>query len=59
MLDYRVYLLDDEGRVSQVPRMIRCATDEDATRRARQFQQRQAVEIWQGARLVIKIAPPQ
>jgi hypothetical protein len=57
MLDYRVFLLDDEGRVSQVPRMIRCTTDEDAMRRARQFQEHQAVEIWQGARLVIKIPP--
>jgi hypothetical protein len=59
MLEYRVYLLDNQGRVSHIPRMIRCPTDEDATRRARQFQEHQAVEIWQGARLVIKIAPPQ
>jgi hypothetical protein len=59
MLDYRVYLLNQQGRVDEVPRLIRCASDEDATRRARQFQQHQTVEVWQEARLVIKISPPQ
>jgi hypothetical protein len=59
MLDYRVYLLDEDGRVSQIPRMIRCMTDDDATRRARYLQESQGVEVWQGARLVIKIDPPQ
>jgi phytoene/squalene synthetase len=58
-MDYRVFLLDDEGHVSQVPQMVRCATDDEAARRARQLQQHQTVEVWQGARLVIKIAPPQ
>ena len=59
MLDYRVYLLNQEGRVDEVPRLIRCASDEDAMRRARRLQQDQTVEVWQGARLVVKISPPQ
>jgi hypothetical protein len=59
MFDYRVYVLNEQGHVDEVPRLIRCATDEDAERRARLLQRRQAVEVWKGARLVIKIAPPQ
>ena len=59
MLDYRVYLLNQQGRVDEVPRLIRCATDEDAKRRAQQFQHHQTVEVWQEARLVIRISPPQ
>jgi hypothetical protein len=59
MLDYRVYVLNQQGHVDTVPRLIRCATDEDAERRARQLRQSRAAEVWQGARLVIKIAPPQ
>ena len=59
MLDYRIYLLNQEGHVDEVPRLLRCLTDEDAERRARLLQQRRAVEVWQGARLVMKIAPPQ
>ena len=59
MFEYRVYLLNQQGHVDEVPRLVRCATDEDAERRARQLQERQAVEVWQGARLVAKIAPPQ
>ena len=56
MYEYRVYLLNEHGH-NQVPRLIRCATDEDAESRALLLQQRQAVEVWQEARLVIKIAP--
>ena len=58
MLDYRVYILDEEGRVGQIPEVIRRANDEDATRRARRLQGHVAVEVWQGARLVIKLDPP-
>jgi hypothetical protein len=58
MLDYRVYLLDEGGRVGQIPEVIRCANDEDATRRARRLQGHLAAEVWQGARLVIKLDPP-
>jgi hypothetical protein len=45
MLDYRVYLLNQQGRVDEVPRLIRCASDEDGTRRARQFQQHQTLRF--------------
>jgi hypothetical protein len=58
MYDYRVYLLNKLGQVDDVPRLVKCATDEDATKRARQLQGHQAVELWQGDRLVIKIEPP-
>jgi hypothetical protein len=58
MFDYRVYRLNQQGHVDEVPRLIRCANDEDALRRARLLHESQAVEIWQGARLVSKIAAP-
>ena len=45
MLDYRIYLLDEEGRVGQVPEVIRSASDEDATRRARRLQGSLAAEV--------------
>jgi hypothetical protein len=58
MLDYQVYLLDEQGCVSQVPQVISCVGDDEATRRARQLQGHQAAEVWQEARLVIKLGPP-
>ena len=58
MYDYRIYLLNEQGRVDDVPHVIRCATDEDATKQARQLRRRQTIELWQGDRLVIKIDPP-
>ena len=58
MLDYRVYILDEDGRVSRVPQIIRCASDADATRRARRLQSHLAIEVWQSKRLVVKLDPP-
>ena len=58
MFDYRVYRLNAQGHVDDVPRVISCASDRDAVRRARLLRENQAVEVWQGARLVTKIAPP-
>jgi hypothetical protein len=59
MYEYRVTFLNGQGHVDEVPQLIASATDEDAEGRARLLQRHQAVEVWQGARLVIKIAPPQ
>jgi hypothetical protein len=58
VFDYRVYRLNAQDHVDDLPRLMRCACDRDAVRRARLLQETQAVEVWQGARLVAKIAPP-
>jgi hypothetical protein len=58
MLEYRVYLLDEDGRIREVPQIMNCAHDEEAMRQARQLQGKRVAEVWQGKRLVIKLDPP-
>jgi hypothetical protein len=55
MFDYRIYFLNDEGRVDQVPSLVRSSTDEQATEQALQLKGTCAIELWQGARCVAKI----
>ncbi len=53
---YRVYTIDREGVVSKAE-PIEAADDYDAIRQAQQLVDGQAVEIWNGKTLVIRLEP--
>ncbi|MBR0874289.1 hypothetical protein JQ633_28310 [Bradyrhizobium tropiciagri] len=57
MAVYRVYVLDEAGRVAGPPHILDCADDDEAALRARQYLDGQVVEVWAGARLVIALKP--
>lgn len=57
MLAYRVYVVDRDGHVKDVPRVIECKDDEEAILRAKQLLDGHPIEIWEGARVVAKLAP--
>jgi hypothetical protein len=59
MLECRVYLLDEDGRIREVPHIISCPHDEEAKQRARQLQGNRVAEVWEGKRSVIKLSAPQ
>jgi hypothetical protein len=54
---YRVYILDQDGRVAGPPRILDCADDAEAVRQARQHLDGKVVEIWEAARRVIALEP--
>jgi hypothetical protein len=50
-MDYRAYLLDNEGHISSYVE-LECADDEDAMRRAAQLLDGQDIEVWHRERKV-------
>ena len=56
-MDYRVYLLDDDGHVFAREDMI-AENDEEAVLSATQLQNGRAIEVWQLDRRVALIEPP-
>jgi hypothetical protein len=59
MPEYRIYLLGKGDRILEVE-AISCATDRDAVARAIEITQQEGVgaEVWQGARLIVKLPRP-
>lgn len=53
MLDYRAYLVGDDGHIRNVVE-IQCANDEDAKERARQLLGELDIELWQLDRQVAR-----
>lgn len=53
---YRLFVLDDNGRVKSVPVVITARDDKAATREAEATVAGKAAELWQGARLVARFA---
>ena len=54
---YRVYILDDAGRVGTPPHIIECDEDEEAIRQARQYVDGKAVEIWRESIVIARLEP--
>ena len=52
MPQYRLYALDQEGRIRQPPRLLDSATDDAAVEEARSFLDGRKAELWEGSRLV-------
>ena len=53
---YRLFVLDDNGRVKSVPVVITALDDAAATYEAEATVAGRAAELWQGARLVARFA---
>ena len=53
---YRLFVLDDNGRVKSVPVVITAQDDKAATLEAEASISGKAAELWQGARLVSRFA---
>jgi hypothetical protein len=53
--DYRVYVLNDDGRISKPAMIIQCDSDHQAIERAKKMKDRQALEVWHLDRRVTKI----
>jgi hypothetical protein len=57
-MEYRAYVIDDEGYISGFDRMT-CRDDEEALQRARLLMDGQDIEVWAGNRLVSLISGDQ
>jgi hypothetical protein len=57
MEQYRVYVLDAEGHVQDAPEVIECPDDGAAIETARQLLDGHVIELWNGSRRVISLAP--
>jgi hypothetical protein len=55
MPEYRVLIVDNEGRSAGPLFIFTCDDDEQAIDRARKLKRHLAVEVWQAERLVAKI----
>jgi hypothetical protein len=54
---YRVYLLNEEGRITDPPEIIWADDDEGAIRQAKARLAEHAVEVWREGRLVVRLEP--
>lgn len=50
MPDYRLYLLDRQGRIRHAPVLLECENDEHAMRIAEERRDGRGAELWCGAR---------
>jgi hypothetical protein len=57
MLEYRIYTVKKDGHLAGLPAVIECQNDEAAVAEAKQRLDRLVVEVWQGARVVIRLEP--
>ncbi len=55
MAGYRLYFLDDNGRIKDAAE-FECDSDDEALIQADMRHDRRAMELWSGARVVRKIA---
>jgi hypothetical protein len=54
---YVIYVLDLEDDIAAPPRIVRCADDDEAVRRARQYLDSRPVEIWIEKKRVDRLDP--
>ena len=54
MPHYRVYATTPDGHVTAPPIVIECADDQEAVGKAARFTNGTAIELWEGARLVVR-----
>lgn len=59
MADYRLYLLDAEGRIRSRLELLDIATDADAIREAEAQREGQGAELWERGRIVRRFSPLQ
>ena len=54
---YRLFSLDNNGRISTPPKIVECADDKEAMEQAVQLLDGHCIEVWDAGRLVIRLAP--
>jgi hypothetical protein len=54
---YRIYRIDDEGHIKGPAIPIEAETDQQALKQARQYVDSLAIEVWDGPRLIGRLAP--
>jgi hypothetical protein len=54
MRAYRVYVVTDDGDIAGPPHVIECADDQEAMGKAVQYTNGKAVELWDGAHLIVR-----
>jgi hypothetical protein len=57
MLDYRAYILDEDGHIIGFEPLV-CAGDDEAIAGAKRLIDGHDVELWSGVRLVIRLERP-
>jgi len=55
MPEYRIYTLNDRNKISGPPQDITCENDQEAIQQAKQWLDGHDVEVWQGARVVVRL----
>ncbi len=55
MAEYRVYFFDAQKHINRPPAVIKCDDDQQAIREAERMVDGQDVELWQQARLVVRL----
>jgi hypothetical protein len=53
--DYRIYTIDKQGHISGPPTVVDCTDDDEVLKRAQLTINGADVEIWQDARLVVRL----
>jgi hypothetical protein len=54
MRAYRVYVVTDDGHIVGPPHIIECSDDQEAMGKAVQYTNGKAVELWDGARFIVR-----
>jgi hypothetical protein len=57
MHEYRIYTLDAKGHIAGPATTLECVDDQAAVARAQQLVNGRAVEVWKGARMVVRLDP--
>jgi len=55
MTHYRIYTISGDGSISSPPRIVECDDDSEAIGKAQQVRNGEDVELWQGARFIIRL----
>jgi hypothetical protein len=56
MAEYRAYVIGSDGRVVSATALV-CEDDEEVIAKVRTFLLERTIEIWSGARFVIRLYP--
>jgi regulator of RNase E activity RraA len=57
MHEYRIYILDENGRIAGPATTLECVDDRAAVAQAQQQLNGRALEVWNGARKVVRLDP--
>jgi hypothetical protein len=58
MPHYRIYLTTTDGHITAPATLIESDDDQEAIGKAKQFVNGRAVELWEGARFIVRFPAP-